>query len=323
MTVDQYYEAYGIALRGGSKVTRQIMTELKKVYEAAAKLAANEVRNATLAGHADITIDSWLSLQTQLEKGAQAITKSLDDLVKEGVQFDAKALSSIDEKYLIDIIKENSLNISQTGIRNLFISVNSNVVSNMVNRIFANGYSFSERIWRVGLDYQNQIKKLVSSGLAAGRDLVDIADDIGVYVKKGRQGLVKRWGDLKAGTRSFLRRIRKDLDYNALRLVRSELYASLQSVAIQNGQANPAATGWYEWIRQNNTDWGCDCPDNEANSPYRLNDIPDYPHPNCLCIIQPVLRSREDFVKDLERWSEGENVGYLDKWNEEFFQFVA
>ncbi len=323
MTNAEYKKLYLAARVDNSQLTREIINRLKSTYEDAAKLAAVQVRNAELAGLSDLTVKSWRNIQLSLEEGARMITERLKNLLNTGLVKSTGNVTSIDETYLINIIKENNIDLSITKIRNIFVGVNESVLISTLNRIYANGYTYSQRIWNVGLDYQNQIKRLITSDLAIGRDLVQTARDLEIYVQSGRRGIAQRWGDLLAGNQDWLRRIGKDIDYNALRLIRSELYASLQSAAVINGQANPGSTGWYEWIRQGSIDWGCNCPDNAAGSPYLLNDLPSYDHPNCLCIIRAVLRNRQEFVNDLKKWSSGESVDYLDDWYSNYYQFAA
>ena len=192
---------------------------------------------------------------------------------------------------------------------------------NTFNRIYADGYTYSQRIWNVGIEYQNDIKRLISTDLALNRDLVETAKDLQAYVK-GKPQLAKRWGDLIEGNKALFRRLR-NVDYRALRLVRSELYASLQSVSALSGAVNPGCSGWYDWIRQSTIDWGCNCPDNAAGSPYMLNDLPGYDHPNCYCIIRPRLRNRKGFVNDLTNWSNGASVDYIDDWYYNYYQYAA
>lgn len=322
MTESQYYKSYRYALTGGSRLTRSSLRELKKVYEAAAEKAAEQVRNAELAGYADLTLNSWRNIGFALEEGARNIDDALDELIRLGVKKSGSAVNAIDAKYLIDIINQNKLNISTAEITNLFVSVNDSLITNMLSRIYSDGYTYSQRVYNVGVDYQNQIKQLIASDLAVGRDLVETARDIEIYVKSGRRGIAKRWGDLVKGNRDWLRRIRKDIDYNALRLIRSELYASLQSTSVLSGELNPGCENLYDWIRQTTEDWNCDCPDNERNGPYTAQNVPSYPHSNCLCIIQPRLRDRREFVEDLTAWSNGESVDYIDSWNLNYFQYI-
>lgn len=322
MTEAEYYRAYNLALRYPTRLTRQTLNQLKSVYEEAAQKAAEQVRNAELSGAADLTLNSWRNIQLQLEEGARNITSSLDDLLKGNIVKSGSRLTAIDDKYIVDIIREKGLDISTIEIHNLFNAVNESLITNMLSRIYADGYTYSQRIWEVGLDYQNQIKQLITSDLAVGRDLVQTARDLEEYIKGGRKAIAQRWGDLLRGNKSWLMRIRQDIDYRALRLVRSELYASIKSTSVLSGQINPGCTGMYNWIRQTTEDWNCDCPDYEKGSPYTAEDVPSQPHANCLCFVQPILRNREQFVDDLTAWSNGESVDYIDDWNTNYFQFI-
>lgn len=322
MTEAQYYRAYRNASLAGSKITRELIKELHIVYVEAVKKAAIQVRNAELAGYSELTIRSWRNIQLALEEGARNITAMLDDLVRAGVNKAGSGITAVDQKYLVDIINKHNIGISILEVNNLFSTVNDTLIAQMFARIYSAGYTYSQSVWMVGVDYQNQIKQLILSDLAVGRDLVETAKDMEVYVQEGRRGLAKRWGDLKAGNTDWLRRIRKDLDYNALRLIRSELYASIQSTAVISGQLNPGCTGWYNWIRQTTEDWGCQCPEKEAGSPYTAQNVPGYQHSNCMCLVQPILRSQDQLVKDLTYWSKGGSVDYLDAWNSNYFQYI-
>ena len=93
---------------------------------------------------------------------------------------------------------------------------------------------------------------------------------------------MKRYGKLERGTAEYARRIPRSVDYRALRIVRSELYASLKEVGIENGKANPSALDKFDWVMQSGrADWDCDCPDLAAGSPYTAAQFPAQPHPNC------------------------------------------
>jgi len=323
MTNAEYRRYYLAARRSASRLTRELINKLQTTFNEAALMVAEQVRNAELAGLSDLTIRSWRNIQFALEEGSLMITDHLQELLNNGLLKSTRSITAIDESYLINIIRNNNIGIDTIRIRNIFTGINESLIVSTFNRVYANGYTYSQRIWNVGLDYNTQIKKLITTDLAIGRDLVETAKDIRIYVQKDRLALAKRWGTLLEGNEGMLRRIGKNIDYNALRVIRSELYASLQGAAVIDGQANPACTGWYEWIRQNSTDWGCKCPTNEANSPYTLNDVPSYDHPNCYCIIRPLLRNRAEFVNDLKAWSEGESIGYLDAWETNYLQFAA
>lgn len=300
------------------------MTEIRRIYEKAGKLAAAEVRKAELAGLSDLTVKSWQNIEKQLEQGARIIREGIEKGVYNASSLGVGRTSEINQEYLIDAFSGiDQTKITQTGIKNLFRSVNDRVVTAIASRVYQDGYTFADRIWNAGLDYQKQMKDVITSGLAQGRDVVKIAKDLQVYIKDGKISLVKRYGELKRGTSAFIRRIGDKVDYRALRLVRSELYQSLQIASVEQGRVNPGSVDQYDWIldpgRQH---WSCACPENAANSPYSLNEIPDYPHPNCRCDIRPVLRDRKEFTKDLKRWVNNEPVDYLDKWYRQDYQYM-
>jgi len=99
-----------------------------------------------------------------------------------------------------------------------------------------------------------------------------------------------------------------------LRLVRSEMGQSQQVSAVAQGRANPACTGWYDWVRINTAQHDCECSSLAANGPYKTENVPGYPHPQCFCQIRPKLIDLNQFESDLARWESGESVPYLDEW---------
>ena len=42
-----------------------------------------------------------------------------------------------------------------------------------------------------------------------------------------------------------------------------------------------------------------------------------------MCVIRPRLRDRGEFVADLKRWAQGEDVDYLDAWQTKYLKAEA
>jgi hypothetical protein len=321
MTATEYAIAYRHARATLPNITIKTMRELKKTYIEAAKLAAAQVAKAELAGYGELTMTSWAQIESALLAGAREIQRNLDEAIPLAAKDIAGNVTQIDETYLTQAIRRAGVGLDLVKVRNLFVDASDKVVRSLVNRIWSDGYSFSARVWRTAGAYQDAMKRVITAGIGSGRDVVKVAKDLEVYVQRGKAGLATRWGDLVGA--DFQRRVRGSVDYNALRLVRSELYMSLQDAAKLDGQINPACTGMYDWKRTNATDWGCDCPDLEAGSPYSEDQLPDYPHANCMCLVTPRLMDGNEFIADLKAWSNGADVGYLDEWNREFYQKAA
>lgn len=305
-------------------MTEYGMANIRNVYRKAADGLAGRILEAERKGLSEITVQSWTKIQHDLEAAAVDIKAAIDDGTNRVVTLGARRFSKIHEDYMISVAGQTGGRITAAGIQSMVVGVDRRVVASIVNRVYQDGYTYSMRLWRAAGAYGQNMKNLISAGLAQGRDLFEIADDVKIYAARGRSAVVKRYGDLLPGTREFIRRVGNTVDYNALRILRSELYASMQDAARLQGQMNPGCNGWYEWIRGGTTDWSCECPDYAAGSPYTLEKLPSYPHSQCLCRVQPMLMDRREFVDDLRRWGAGERVEYLDKWyQEQYLPYAA
>ncbi len=319
MTKKEYVALYRQARKQTALMTAKTMTELKRTYKEAGELVAEAIKSAELAGTSDkLLLSSWQTIERQLADGADKLAKALsDDLPLRMGDVAAKA-STIDETWLSDCFKDAGL--SSVGIKNAFVAVNEDVVRATIERTWQDGYTFSQRIWKVGDGYQEDIRRVITSGLAQGRDPVKIAGDVQAFIADGKPRLMKRYGKLKADTARFVRRIPTNVDYRAMRLVRTELYASLKEAGRQAGMANPGCTGEFDWVMEaGRAHWDCSCPDLADGSPYTADTIPAQPHPNCMCYVQPRLRDRREFVEDLKTWAEGGDVAYLDEWKDKYY----
>jgi hypothetical protein len=300
------------------------MADIKTVMLDAAGKAAQKVMMSQIDELSDLTSASWLQIQTQLEQAAYDIAATLEDSLGSAVLSGSDRALSITEDYLFDLVGETDGKITRSGIMNMFIGLDRTFLESMVTRLSTDGYTFSERVWRTGTLFQEQIKRVIETGFALGRDVLEIAEDITVYVRYGKRALAKRYGGLIRGTAEWRARIHKNVDYSALRLVRSELYQSLRDASIRSGELNPACSGLYDWIRHSSEDWNCECPKHEKNGPYTAEQVPGYPHPNCLCTVQPRFRDLRQFSADLRAWVRGDNVEYIQQWYDtKYLPFAA
>jgi len=318
MTKAEYELIYRQARKAYPGLTREAMTKIRQIYIDAANLVAAEVRKATLAGRSSLTIQSLEAIESQLKIGAANISNALNSIVPDTVGSAIVKTNNANSKYIIDAVAVAgaSSKIKSVIVKEMFQGVNDDVIRSVVNRVYQDGYSFSSRVWRIGDQYQKTIKDVISAGIAQGRDPIKIAKDIQKYVSDGKIALANRYGpNLERGTKEFMKRIGNQVDWRALRLVRSELYAGLQDAALQQAKINPACNGTVDWVlEQNRQHWSCSCADIASAGPYKIVDTPSYPHPNCRCSISPVLIDNEQFNGDLKKWVNGEPVDYLDNW---------
>ena len=168
-------------------------------------------------------------------------------------------------------------------------------------RAYKDGLKLSERIWNITEGNKQVISDIVRAGI--GEDAVNVAKALQTYVKSGSTrmaaeypGMIKRMGS----------RIPLNLDYNALRLARTELTAAYGEGTLAGAKASPAI-GKVRWVLSSSHPRPdiCDiyAEGGEGHGVYSVDDCPPYPaHPNCLCTLQPEPEDTGDLIKRLKQW---------------------
>lgn len=303
MTSAEYYKAYTAARRRWPSLIRSGMSEIKAAYALAAEIVEQAFQDSS-----GLAAERLSSINTQLAQATATIAESLMAEVPAVVSSGQALYGAIDAELLGDLFAGSEA-VTKAGIENMIVRVNQRLIADTVNRVYQDGYTFSSKCWQIGGDYQEQIKRLINSGIAQGKNTADIARSIGDYTTGGIGKLDKAYTSAKYGDV-----VVKNVDWRALRLVRTELSASMKIGAVMQGGQNPGCTGEYDWLRINTQQHDCSCPDLAAGSPYTADSIPAQPHPNCFCQIRPRLRELKETTADIKRWSAGESVPYLDEW---------
>ena len=335
MTNRQFLQAYRSAKRQFSTASLDMLRQAKRVYRRAANEAARQIMLHLEAGHAELTVDAWRNLERQLRATQATIARDIETIIKTGVRASANRFTALHVRRMQDMVgvmarlPHTGKPITAEGLRGIGFAVNNRVVLDMIQRVGTKGYSFSDRIWRASVNWTNDVKNVVTVGMAQGLAPAKIARSLTRYTRDGKVALAKSWGP---NVRDRLRphafpidrkawqRIPNNIDYRALRIVRSEMYMSIQNAQARAGDSNPGCTGMFDWtLNPHRMLWDCECESLAAGSPYRYEDIPAYPHPNCMCTIDPIMRDEDRFFDDLVKWGNGTPIDYLDEWYNEHY----
>ena len=335
MTNSQFLRAYWAAKRQFSRTSVDMLMQAKRVYARAANEAARQIALHLEAGHSELTVDAWRNLERQLRATQATIARDIETIIKTGVRLSASRFTALHVRRMQDMVgvmarlPHTGKPITAEGLRGIGLAVNNRVVLDMIQRIGAKGYSFSDRTWRAATNWANDVKNVVSVGIGQGLAPAKIARSLTRYTRDGKIALARNFGPnvsdkpRKGMTPEQLKawqRIPNNIDYRALRIVRSEMYMSIQNAQARAGDSNPGCTGWFNWTNiPGRLDWDCPCEEYQRNSPYRYEDIPDYPHPNCQCTIDPIMRDEDQFFDDLVKWGNGTPIDYLDEWYNEHY----
>jgi len=248
--------------------------------------------------------------------------REIKAIIKASVTKGVKRTTDIDARYLKEAFQEAGMTLDDK-IDAIFERINTrkeklyNAEYTPIKVENRARYNLSDSIW-AGIDnFSDKILAYIEGEIAAGKDPVKIAREIQQYLRAGPEAVLGRWGKLEVDTSAYRKRLgTAGADYRTQRVVRTELYNSIREADIESGNANPGATGMFNWkLSPSHIDWNCDCPERAAGSPYtkeQIQTLSDTAHPNDRCHIEPVLKDHDAFIKELKDYVNGEGNGIAD-----------
>lgn len=106
----------------------------------------------------------------------------------------------------------------------------------------------------------------------------------------------------------------RGVSYFHIRLARTEIAALQLTMAKLRYDMEP----WVEsadWTLSPGHPQSDICDSLAKQSPYRIRDVPNLPHPNCLCIITPNVMPNRKYANKVDGWIKGDN-DFLDQYQE-------
>ena len=177
-------------------------------------------------------------------------------------------------------------------------------------------YTLSPSVWDAIDGFSGKILAIVEAELKAGTDPVKITKILEEYLAGGSEKVLGRWLQLGIGTPEYKKRIGKGgADYRTQRVVRTEMYNARRDADIEAGRMNPGATGMFNWSLSPVSN-SCDiCEGRASGGPYTADvaqSLTDNIHPSCACLINPVLKDRDEFMAELKAYVDGEDNAIAD-----------
>lgn len=257
------------------KVVQWTDSEMRHIAHKASQEAERIVRTASdirgaQAKLAAVNVEMWAGVK-------DATVGGIGDGVYAGLEHtalfdeDLMTRAGVSSRYW----KASQLATAQQGVKNL------------VSRK-QNGITLSQRVWRNSQVAQKGLNDAINVGLALNKSPVEIARDVRKYVSP----------DVPGGA-----------SYAAMRLGRTEVLNAYHTTTVEKYKETP----WVEQVRWNTSGSHGppdECDEYEHIGLYRPADVPDKPHPNCLCFITPEPMNLDRYV---EKFKAGEFDNYIDK----------
>jgi hypothetical protein len=174
--------------------------------------------------------------------------------------------------------------------RAAFTTVPGSAVNNVVNRVWNDGLTFSQRIWRMNQRAVEGVNEILTSGIARGQSAVNMSKDLQNYLLDPiLEGSAWTTGATKSITGMGT------INYNALRLAATEINNSYRESLVVANDRNPIMDGTH-WnlSKQHKVPDICDIwatVDFYGKGPgnYPANKTP-IDHPGGRCFLTEVIR---------------------------------
>lgn len=219
----------------------------------------------------------------------------IDNAIKEG------AAAGIRFSQMVTMAGLESVGMDKGPMVRAFEWCRKQSVNACYARTHKDGLFLSDRIWKTTKESRATMKAIVQAGI--GEDAVKVARALEVYVNQGKTAACLQFPKMMERMKS---RVPENLDYNALRLARTELSAAYGEATRAAAEASPAI-GKLKWVLSgaHPKEDICDhhAKGGDGHGVYEARSCPIFPaHPNCLCNLQPAPDRPEDFARKMKEW---------------------
>lgn len=260
---------------------RVVDAQLRKVLLAASNDAKRRVLQ--LAGHE--TVASRIrAAQLELAQRQLRLWSEIGTIIEDGISSNAKAVAAVNEVFTDDLLRSVGM-VPSSELRGQFLAQAQQTVKTYLARQQL-GMTLSERVYRNGQVASGRIDRVVNSAILRGTSAREIARDVAKLINPNTPGGVS---------------------YAAMRLGRTELNNSFHQASADQYAANPFVDK-VDWKLSASHPKPDEC-DSLVGS-YGPDNVPDKPHPQCLCYITPHTMSKSELVRrfrrgEFDQWADG------------------
>lgn len=198
----------------------------------------------------------------------------------------------------VDIYSESAYDYANSkgfnyNIGASFSTVSAAAVSNVTGRLWLDGMNFSDRVWVLNTYAQNSINDILTAGIARGQSAVDLSKSLQEFLLNPTLTSGTTWTTAIKPSVSG----RGTINYNALRLARTEINNTYRETLILSNEANPITlcVHWNLSVSHKIRDI-CDVFAYTDQYGYGAGNFPPsetpIDHPNGKCYLTEVLRDK-------------------------------
>lgn len=240
--------------------------------------AANDARGR-IAGASNLRAAQLELAQRQLRLWAEVGT-----VVEDGIRMTPQMVTNVNQIFTDDLLRGLGVTANEQFRRTALAQANNTIRTYLAHQHL--GMTLSERVYKNGQVASGRIDRIVSNGILRGASAREIARDVAGLINPNTPGGVS---------------------YAAMRLGRTELNNAFHQASADQARANPFIERvLWELSASHPRPDECDA----LVGRYHPDNVPDKPHPQCLCYITAETISREQLVRRFKRgefneWADG------------------
>lgn len=261
-----------------------------KAYIRQQRIVDAQLRKTLLAASNDakrhiIGMSEGSLRRAQLELAQQQLRlwAEVGTVIDTGIYANAPAVARLNAIFTDDLLARLGVKASAEFRQGMQRAAQNSIRTYMARQQF--GMTLSERVYKNGQVASGRIDSIVGNGILRGASAREIARDVAGLINPNTPGGVS---------------------YAAMRLGRTELNNSFHQANRDTYTANPFIDR-VDWTLSASHPREDDCDDYADRGPYRPEDVPDKPHPQCLCFTSPRVIPQSELVS---RFKSGE----FDEW---------
>lgn len=331
------------ARRDSLNLFKKLQRKTRSIYLAAGNAVAEEVRLLETIGMGKkyrLTIASKQQLRDSLLDNGRKVNRSLNIMNTEGIATAVQLNAGAYNRYTAGFMK-NLDNLDNEILIKTFTKINHDLVQVQLLKTYGDGLTYSRRIWKSSKLFERDIRNVVAEGIARQRDIIAISKDINQYVIKGKQTLVKRYANIdqspirpgetvaewRKRVSTFKTRISSNVEYNSLRIVRTQIQGAIQDCNIAAADYTPSVESFNWTLSPAHVIYSI-CEDIEAGNPWTYQNFTHGtpPHPNCLSYTIYIEKPQKEFISDLKAWEKNPTAPgtqYLNDWKSTYYDPAA
>lgn len=256
------------------------------------RVVDSEMRRVLLSAAADarrklVKLEPGTLRRTQLELQEMQLRMwaKLGTVIEDGIRANTAMVANVNITFTDDLLKHLGVSASAEFRRSMMAQANSTIKTYLARQNL--GMTLSERVYKNGQVASGRIDRIISNALLRGASAREIARDVGAFINPSTPG---------------------GASYAAMRLGRTELNNAFHQASNATYAANPFIdkVDWKLSSSHPHAD-GCD----DLVGAYDPDEVPDKPHPQCLCYTTPRTISDAQLKRrfrsgEFDEWADGE-----------------